>query len=71
MSKALKFQQFDDKTFYISAHADEEFIKTAAAKFIKAAAIKIGTDPIDLCSYIYGHYLGIIILDAFGKETNK
>ncbi len=63
MSKALKFQQFDDKTFYISAHADEEFIKTAAAKFIKAAAIEIGTDPIALCSYLTGQFIAKKIFD--------
>lgn len=67
MSKALKFQQFDDKTFYISAHADEEFIKTAAAKFIKAAAIEIGTDPIDLCSYLIGHFIAKKIFDEDKK----
>ena len=71
MKKSVAFLHNQNKTQFMCTCKDKDYLTKAAVDFIDCAARELNMKGSDFCSYIYGHYLGNIILDAFGNGTQN
>lgn len=67
MKKSVAFLHNQNKTQFMCTCNDKEYLTKVTMGFIDCVARKLNMKGSDFYSYIYGRYLGNIILDASGN----
>lgn len=70
MDKLIDFQKKNDASTFISlpSPCDEEFAKDALIDFVRAISKSTNIEPIQLCGYISGVFLGEKIFGGGGQN---